>query len=175
MGKAQQKGRERRTQTEQGPWQPQEDVLRKGPRRQGVTDFSKFPVRRQQLQAQAATWLAVLKGSCLYRGEQEEVNCRCQARIPARAPPSFHLGFQVGVPATGGEVFRQSWLVAVSQGPTQGPGSPGGPLAYRPGSSCWVLSGARGQQGPDRPFRFPPHDLWPWSPAPEPCGSAGSI
>lgn len=76
-------------------------------------------------------------------------------------------------------MFRQSWLVRVSQGPTQGPGSPGagggGPLAYRPGSSCWVLSGATGQQEPDRPFRFPPDDLWPWSLAPEPCGSAGSI
>lgn len=77
-------------------------------------------------------------------------------------------------------MFRQSWLVRVSQGPTQGPGSPGAggggwPLAYRPGSSCWVLSGATGQQEPDRPFRFPPDDLWPWSLAPEPCGSAGSI
>ena len=110
-------------------------------------------------------------------GSGENLEKVADARLNSQPGPHpfFHLGFQVGVPATGGEVFRQSWLVAVSQGPTQGPGSPRGPLAYRPGSSCWVLSAATGQQGPDGPFRFPPDDLWPRSPAPEPCGSAGSI
>lgn len=81
--------------------------------------------------------------------------------------PLFTLVSKWVSSATGGEVFRTELAGGGSQGPTRAR-QPQGGLAHRPGSSCWVLSGATGQQEPDRPFRFPPDDLWPWSLAQSP-------
>ena len=65
-------------------------------------------------------------------------------------------------------MFRQSSAGGGESRPHPGPASPGGPLAHRAGSSCWVLSGTTRQQGPGRPFTFPPYDLWPQDLVPSP-------
>lgn len=75
----------------------------------GDRDFKKFKVTRQQLQAEAAAGLALLEctnarmHARLLRKEEEtgtekdHTDIGAQAQIPDGAPPSFHLGFQMGV------------------------------------------------------------------------------
>ena len=82
--------------------------------------------------------------------------CRRQAQIPAWAPPpTFHLGFQVGVPATGGEVFRQSSAGGGESGPQPGPCQPRGggggsllPTGLAAAAGCYQeAQGRRGLAG----------------------------
>lgn len=102
---------------------------REGKGGKGVTEFEAFEVSLQ-LQARAATWLALPCDSTLTEeggGDKERGHRKVgpHAQIPdCWALPSFHLGFQMGVPKARGEMFRQSSAGGGESGPHPAPRPP---------------------------------------------------